>query len=98
MFNPSNETHFSLTLEDFTGDLQVLSFTGTEGISQPYRFDVHRRHQPTLSLRRRTGQRKSRHRPGKNSCTSGHSWPSTHKATAYTARSTVSPKAMPASA
>ncbi len=76
MFNPSNETHFSLTLEDFTGDLQVLSFTGTEGISQPYRFDV----------------------PGKNSCTSGHSWPSTHKATAYTARSTVSPKAMPASA
>ena len=40
MFNPSNETHFSLTLEDFTGDLQVLSFTGTEGISQPYRFDL----------------------------------------------------------
>ncbi|SKB10621.1 type VI secretion system secreted protein VgrG, partial [Pseudomonas extremaustralis] len=40
MFNPSNETHFSLTIEDFTGDLQVLSFTGTEGISQPYRFDV----------------------------------------------------------
>ncbi len=40
MFNPSNETHFSLTVEDYVGDLQVLSFTGTEGISQPYRFDL----------------------------------------------------------
>ncbi|TBU76583.1 type VI secretion system tip protein VgrG [Pseudomonas daroniae] len=40
MFNPSNETHFSLTVEDFVGDLQVLSFTGTEGVSQPYRFDL----------------------------------------------------------
>jgi type VI secretion system secreted protein VgrG len=40
MFNPANETHFSLTVEDYVGDLQVLSFTGTEGISQPYRFDL----------------------------------------------------------
>ena len=40
MFNSANETHFSLTVEDFVGDLQVLSFTGTEGISQPYRFDL----------------------------------------------------------
>ncbi|MGY2291437.1 type VI secretion system tip protein TssI/VgrG [Pseudomonas sp. SDO528_S397] len=40
MFNPSNETHFSLTVEDFAGDLKVLSFTGTESISQPYRFDL----------------------------------------------------------
>ncbi|UVL40364.1 type VI secretion system tip protein VgrG [Pseudomonas sp. B21-040] len=45
MFNPSNETHFSLTVEDYvgavhSGDLQVLSFTGTEGISQPYCFDL----------------------------------------------------------
>ncbi|MFL1552461.1 type VI secretion system tip protein TssI/VgrG [Pseudomonas sp. D47] len=40
MFNPSNETHFSLTIDDFAGDLQVLSFTGIEGISQPYRFDL----------------------------------------------------------
>ncbi|POR63023.1 type VI secretion system tip protein VgrG [Pseudomonas syringae pv. pisi] len=40
MFNPSNETHFSLTVKDFSGDLQVLSFTGTEGISQPFRFDL----------------------------------------------------------
>ncbi|NUU38171.1 type VI secretion system tip protein TssI/VgrG [Pseudomonas sp. C2B4] len=40
MFNRSNETHFSLTVEDCAHDLQVLSFTGTEGISQPYRFEV----------------------------------------------------------
>ncbi|MBX8574473.1 type VI secretion system tip protein VgrG [Pseudomonas cichorii] len=40
MFNPSNETHFSLTIEDYEGDLQVLSFTGTESISQAFRFDV----------------------------------------------------------
>ncbi|POA70845.1 type VI secretion system tip protein VgrG, partial [Pseudomonas sp. GW460-R15] len=40
MFNPSNETHFSLTVADFRGDLQVLSFTGTEGISKTFRFDL----------------------------------------------------------
>ncbi|WP_028620464.1 type VI secretion system Vgr family protein [Pseudomonas sp. Ant30-3] len=40
MFNSANETHFSLTVKDYDGDLQVLSFTGTEGISQPYRFDI----------------------------------------------------------
>ena len=40
MFNPSNETHFSLSVREFSGDLQVLSFTGTEGVSQPYRFDL----------------------------------------------------------
>jgi type VI secretion system secreted protein VgrG len=40
MFNPFNKINFSLTIEDFTGYLQVLSFTGTEGISQPYRFDL----------------------------------------------------------
>ncbi|TFB40202.1 type VI secretion system tip protein TssI/VgrG [Pseudomonas sp. F01002] len=40
MFNSANETHFSLMVEDYVGDLQVLSFTGTEGISQPYRFDL----------------------------------------------------------
>jgi type VI secretion system secreted protein VgrG len=85
MFAPANQTHFSLILEDFTGDLQVLSFTGTEGISQPYRFDVELvSEKPTSTW--------------KNSCTSGRSWPSTHKATAFTARSTVSPRAMPASA
>ncbi|WPO47384.1 type VI secretion system tip protein VgrG [Pseudomonas sp. S1Bt23] len=40
MFNPSNETHFSLTVDDFQGDLQVLSFEGIEGISQAFRFDL----------------------------------------------------------
>jgi len=40
MFNLSNETHFSLSVNEFAGDLQVLSFTGTEGVSQPYRFDL----------------------------------------------------------
>ncbi|MFJ2540585.1 hypothetical protein, partial [Pseudomonas sp. NPDC087614] len=40
MFNSANETHFSLKVEDYVGDLQVLSFVGTEGISQPYRFDL----------------------------------------------------------
>ncbi|AMS16972.1 type IV secretion protein Rhs [Pseudomonas chlororaphis] len=40
MFNNANETHFSLTIDDFQGDLQVLSFEGIEGISQPFRFDL----------------------------------------------------------
>jgi len=40
MFNSANETHFSLSVEDFAGDLQVLSFEGSEGISQPFRFDL----------------------------------------------------------
>ncbi|MGV8889694.1 MAG: type VI secretion system tip protein TssI/VgrG [Pseudomonas sp.] len=40
MFNSANETHFSLAIEGLEHDLQVLSFTGTEGISQPYRFDL----------------------------------------------------------
>ena len=40
MFNPSNETHFSLTVDGFEGNLQVLAFTGTEGISRAYRFDL----------------------------------------------------------
>ncbi|QXH49160.1 type VI secretion system tip protein VgrG [Pseudomonas fakonensis] len=40
MFNPGNETHFSLTLADSDVDFQVLSFTGQEAISQPYRFEV----------------------------------------------------------
>ncbi|MDR9751060.1 type VI secretion system tip protein TssI/VgrG [Pseudomonas sp. SZMC_28357] len=40
MFNPSNETRFSLSVDGFEGDLQVLAFTGTEGISRTYRFDL----------------------------------------------------------
>ncbi|MEB0207478.1 type VI secretion system tip protein VgrG [Pseudomonas sp. CCC3.1] len=31
---------FSLTLDGFTGDLQVLSFTGKEAISTPYAFEL----------------------------------------------------------
>ncbi|QMV63574.1 type VI secretion system tip protein TssI/VgrG [Pseudomonas berkeleyensis] len=40
MFNPANETHFSLSIEGVEHDLQVLEFNGREAISQPYRFDV----------------------------------------------------------
>ncbi|SEM30500.1 type VI secretion system secreted protein VgrG [Pseudomonas sp. NFIX51] len=40
MFNNANETHFSLSIEGFQSDLQVLSFKGIEGISQPFRFDL----------------------------------------------------------
>lgn len=39
MFSPANQAQFGLTIDD-EHDLQVLSFTGTEGISQPYAFDV----------------------------------------------------------
>jgi len=37
MFNPSDETHFSLALEDADVDFQVLSFTGHEAVSQQQR-------------------------------------------------------------
>ena len=40
MFSPANHVQFSLTIEDLEHDLQVLSFTGNEGISQPYAFDI----------------------------------------------------------
>ena len=40
MFNANPQTHFSLTLPNFKHDLQVLSFTGKESISEPYSFDV----------------------------------------------------------
>ncbi|WPO47730.1 type VI secretion system tip protein VgrG [Pseudomonas sp. S1Bt23] len=40
MFNASPQTQFSLTLNDFKHDLQVLSFTGQESISAPYSFDL----------------------------------------------------------
>ncbi|MCP8464007.1 type VI secretion system tip protein VgrG [Pseudomonas sp. ZM23] len=40
MFNPANQTHFSLSIDGIEHDLQVLEFHGSEGISQPYRFDV----------------------------------------------------------
>ena len=40
MFNPANQTHFSLTIEGLEHDLQVLEFSGRETISQPYSFTV----------------------------------------------------------
>lgn len=40
MFAPANQPHFSLALDDDQHELKVLEFTGTEAISQPYRFDL----------------------------------------------------------
>jgi len=40
MFNPANQTHFSLTLDGLEHDFQVLRFHGREAISQPYRFEL----------------------------------------------------------
>jgi len=40
MFNPANQAHFTLSLEDVEHDFKVLEFRGREGISQPYRFDL----------------------------------------------------------
>ncbi|WP_153020707.1 type VI secretion system tip protein TssI/VgrG, partial [Pseudomonas sp. BMS12] len=40
MFNPANQTHFSLTLDGIEHDLQVLEFSGRESLDQPYRFEV----------------------------------------------------------
>ncbi len=40
MFAKANQTHFSLTIEGFSHDLQVLEFSGREAISQPFEFDL----------------------------------------------------------
>ncbi|WP_339481155.1 MULTISPECIES: type VI secretion system tip protein TssI/VgrG [unclassified Pseudomonas] len=40
MFNPTNQTHFSLTIDGFEQAFQVLAFTGKEAISRPYFFSV----------------------------------------------------------
>ncbi|WP_417780602.1 type VI secretion system tip protein TssI/VgrG [Stutzerimonas xanthomarina] len=40
MFNPANDTHFSLAIEGAQYDLQVLEFNGREAISQPFAFDL----------------------------------------------------------
>ena len=40
MFNPANQTRFSLSLDGCNNDFQVLSFTGTEAINTPYAFEV----------------------------------------------------------
>ncbi|NQD96331.1 type VI secretion system tip protein VgrG, partial [Pseudomonas sp. CrR25] len=38
MFAPANQTHFSLSIEGVSHDLQVLEFSGREAISQPFVF------------------------------------------------------------
>lgn len=40
MYSPANQTHFSLTIEDFQHDLQVHSFSGQESINTPFAFNV----------------------------------------------------------
>ncbi|WP_424481840.1 hypothetical protein, partial [Pseudomonas viridiflava] len=40
MFAPANQTHFSLTVEGLSNDLQVFAHTGREAISQPFAFEV----------------------------------------------------------
>jgi uncharacterized protein involved in type VI secretion and phage assembly len=40
MFNPADQTYFSLTIDGLDNDFQVLEFTGHEGISRLYRFDL----------------------------------------------------------
>ena len=35
MFNPANDTHFSLAIEGVEHDLQVLEFKGRDALSQP---------------------------------------------------------------
>ncbi|TCV68468.1 type VI secretion system tip protein TssI/VgrG [Pseudomonas fluorescens] len=40
MFSPANQTQFSLTIQGVEHDFQVLAFTGEEGISRSYLFNV----------------------------------------------------------
>ena len=40
MFNPANDTHFSLAIEGVEHDLQVLEFKGREALSQPFAFEL----------------------------------------------------------
>lgn len=40
MFDANPHARFSLTINDFKHDLQVLKFTGKEFISQPYAFEI----------------------------------------------------------
>lgn len=35
MFNPANETHFSLSIEGVEHDLQLLEFSGREATASP---------------------------------------------------------------
>ncbi|WP_122859812.1 type VI secretion system tip protein TssI/VgrG, partial [Pseudomonas viridiflava] len=51
MFAPANQTHFSLTVEGLSNDLQVFALTGREAISQPFAFEVELvSEQPSLDL------------------------------------------------
>lgn len=57
MFNPANQTHFSLTLDGQRHDLQVLEFHGREALNQPYRFEVDLvSERPDLDLQSLLGQ------------------------------------------
>ncbi|MDM8348090.1 type VI secretion system tip protein TssI/VgrG [Pseudomonas sp. sp1636] len=40
MFAPANQTHFSLSIEGVSHDLQILEFSGREAISQPFEFEL----------------------------------------------------------
>lgn len=40
MFAPANQTHFSLNIEGFQHDLQVLAFIGREALNQPFCFEL----------------------------------------------------------
>ncbi|EJM13399.1 Rhs element Vgr protein [Pseudomonas sp. GM21] len=51
MFAPANQTHFALTIEGLSCDLQVLALQGREAISQPFVFEVELvSEQPSLDL------------------------------------------------
>ncbi|ENQ8740220.1 hypothetical protein ACEQ8V_002197 [Pseudomonas aeruginosa] len=85
MFNPANQTHFSLSLDGLRHDLQVLAFNGHEGISRPYRFELE-----LVSERAGLDLEALMHGPPSS--------PSPRRARVSTAWSTALPKAMPASA
>jgi len=40
MFNSANQSHFSLSIEGVSHDLQVLEFSGREALSQPFAFEL----------------------------------------------------------
>ncbi|WP_311968432.1 type VI secretion system tip protein VgrG [Pseudomonas baltica] len=40
MFSPANQPQFTLTIDGCDHDLQVLEFTGHEGLNQPYLFKI----------------------------------------------------------
>ncbi|MCQ4313554.1 type VI secretion system tip protein VgrG [Pseudomonas stutzeri] len=40
MYNPANETHFSLSIDGIAHDLQILEFKGREALSEPFTFEL----------------------------------------------------------